>query len=174
MSITVTSGIFIGILSGHFIVNVKSSVSRCAKSLFQVAKRTGKLVKGGVPDVIAVSKVVLNDFQRGRLPYYYLPPGCPPTSKSAANADAESNADAETNEATEVVAAASGRFRVSESESCDGNAEKDDKVAPEKVNEKKRARESDGEEESPEKKKVEVEKSESPSKAKRGKKRKVK
>lgn len=41
--------------------------------LEQLAKRSGKLLKGGDPDIAAVSKMVLNDFQRGKLPYYVPP-----------------------------------------------------------------------------------------------------
>lgn len=41
--------------------------------LEQMAKRSGKLLKGGDPDVVAVAKMVLNDFQRGKLPYYVPP-----------------------------------------------------------------------------------------------------
>lgn len=41
--------------------------------LEQLAKRSGKLLKGGDPDIAAVAKMVLNDFQRGKLPYYVPP-----------------------------------------------------------------------------------------------------
>ncbi|XP_031639652.1 nucleolar GTP-binding protein 2 [Contarinia nasturtii] len=41
--------------------------------LEQLAKRSGKLLKGGDPDIPAIAKMVLNDFQRGKLPYY-IPP----------------------------------------------------------------------------------------------------
>lgn len=41
--------------------------------LEQLAKRSGKLLKGGDPDVRAVAKMVLNDFQRGKLPFYVAP-----------------------------------------------------------------------------------------------------
>lgn len=41
--------------------------------LEQLAKRSGKLLKGGDPDITAVAKMVLNDFQRGKLPYYVAP-----------------------------------------------------------------------------------------------------
>lgn len=34
------------------------------------------LFQGGEPDVRSVAKAVLNDFQRGRLPYFVKPPGC--------------------------------------------------------------------------------------------------
>ena len=44
--------------------------------LEQVAQKCGKLLKGGEPDVNTVSKMILNDFQRGKLPYFVPPPGC--------------------------------------------------------------------------------------------------
>ncbi|KAF5281246.1 hypothetical protein FQA39_LY05132 [Lamprigera yunnana] len=43
--------------------------------LEKLAFRTGKLLKKGEPDVYTVSRMVLNDFQRGKLPYYVYPPG---------------------------------------------------------------------------------------------------
>lgn len=43
--------------------------------LEQMAKRSGKLLKGGDADIVAVAKMVLNDFQRGKLPYYIPPDG---------------------------------------------------------------------------------------------------
>lgn len=43
--------------------------------LEQLAKKTGKLIKGGEPDVNAVAKMVLNDWQRGKLPFYVAPEG---------------------------------------------------------------------------------------------------
>uniref|UniRef100_A0A2L2Y8C7 Nucleolar GTP-binding protein 2 n=1 Tax=Parasteatoda tepidariorum TaxID=114398 RepID=A0A2L2Y8C7_PARTP len=42
--------------------------------LEQYARKCGKLRKGGEPDVTAVAKMVLNDFQRGKLPYFVKPP----------------------------------------------------------------------------------------------------
>merc|ERR1719264_512911 len=44
--------------------------------LEQMAKKAGRLLKGGEPDVNAVSKMVLNDWQRGKLPYFVPPIGC--------------------------------------------------------------------------------------------------
>jgi len=44
--------------------------------LEQLAKKCGRLGKGGEPDVNAVSKIVLNDWTRGKLPYFTPPPGC--------------------------------------------------------------------------------------------------
>ena len=42
--------------------------------LTKLAAHTGKLLKGGEPDIDTVSKMVLNDWQRGKLPYFVLPP----------------------------------------------------------------------------------------------------
>ncbi|KIH44064.1 hypothetical protein ANCDUO_25922, partial [Ancylostoma duodenale] len=36
---------------------------------------------GGEPDITAVAKSVLNDFQRGKLPYFVVPPGCEERAK---------------------------------------------------------------------------------------------
>ena len=33
-------------------------------------------MKGGESNISSVAKMVLNDYQRGKLPYYVLPPGC--------------------------------------------------------------------------------------------------
>uniref|UniRef100_A0A8C1UL93 Nucleolar GTP-binding protein 2 n=1 Tax=Cyprinus carpio TaxID=7962 RepID=A0A8C1UL93_CYPCA len=44
--------------------------------LEKLAFRTGKLLKGGEPDLSTVSKMVLNDWQRGRIPFFVKPPGC--------------------------------------------------------------------------------------------------
>lgn len=43
--------------------------------LEKLALRTGKLLKGGEPDLSTVSKMVLNDWQRGRIPFFVKPPG---------------------------------------------------------------------------------------------------
>uniref|UniRef100_A0A671W998 Nucleolar GTP-binding protein 2 n=1 Tax=Sparus aurata TaxID=8175 RepID=A0A671W998_SPAAU len=43
--------------------------------LEKLAMRTGKLLKGGEPDLSTVSKMVLNDWQRGRIPFFVKPPG---------------------------------------------------------------------------------------------------
>ena len=47
-----------------------------ADFLEKVAQKSGKLLKGGEPDLNTVSKMILNDFQRGKLPYFVPPPGC--------------------------------------------------------------------------------------------------
>uniref|UniRef100_A0A8C7TKW9 Nucleolar GTP-binding protein 2 n=1 Tax=Oncorhynchus mykiss TaxID=8022 RepID=A0A8C7TKW9_ONCMY len=43
--------------------------------LEKLAMRMGKLLKGGEPDLTCVSKMVLNDWQRGRIPFFVKPPG---------------------------------------------------------------------------------------------------
>uniref|UniRef100_A0A182MEC6 Nucleolar GTP-binding protein 2 n=1 Tax=Anopheles culicifacies TaxID=139723 RepID=A0A182MEC6_9DIPT len=43
--------------------------------LEQIARKTGKLLKKGEPDVPTVAKMILNDWQRGRLPFYVAPEG---------------------------------------------------------------------------------------------------
>ena len=42
--------------------------------LSQLALRNGKLMKGGEPDVKSVAVVMINDWQRGRIPYFIAPP----------------------------------------------------------------------------------------------------
>ncbi|KAK2179611.1 hypothetical protein NP493_480g03038 [Ridgeia piscesae] len=43
--------------------------------LEQLAHRSGKLLKGGHADLSTMAKMVLNDWQRGKLPYFVKPPG---------------------------------------------------------------------------------------------------
>ncbi|KAJ8930395.1 hypothetical protein NQ314_016822 [Rhamnusium bicolor] len=43
--------------------------------LEKLACRSGKLLKKGEPDITSVAKMVLNDWQRGKLPFYCCPPG---------------------------------------------------------------------------------------------------
>jgi len=42
--------------------------------LSKLAEKSGKLIRKGEPDLVAVAKTVLYDWQRGRLPYFKLPP----------------------------------------------------------------------------------------------------
>ncbi|XP_006212734.2 nucleolar GTP-binding protein 2 [Vicugna pacos] len=46
--------------------------------LEKLAFRTGKLLKGGEPDLRTVGKMVLNDWQRGRIPFFVKPPSAEP------------------------------------------------------------------------------------------------
>jgi len=42
--------------------------------LAQFSKKTGKLLKGGEPDLNTAAKMILNDWQRGKIPYFVCPP----------------------------------------------------------------------------------------------------
>lgn len=59
--------------------------------LKQIAMRSGKLLKKGEPDYAVVSRMVLNDWQRGKLPFYVAPAGfeVPLTAKSGQQPTAE-------------------------------------------------------------------------------------
>uniref|UniRef100_A0A8C5IQP0 Nucleolar GTP-binding protein 2 n=1 Tax=Junco hyemalis TaxID=40217 RepID=A0A8C5IQP0_JUNHY len=52
--------------------------------LEKLAARTGKLLKGGEPDLQTVSKMVLNDWQRGRIPFFVMPPMAEPVASQPA------------------------------------------------------------------------------------------
>lgn len=58
--------------------------------LEKLAARTGKLLKKGEPDVSQVARMVLNDWQRGKLPFYVAPEGFEvPLSKQQVEQDAK-------------------------------------------------------------------------------------
>ncbi|XP_001360630.3 nucleolar GTP-binding protein 2 [Drosophila pseudoobscura] len=70
--------------------------------LEQLAQKSGKLLKGGEPDVTVTSRMVLNDWQRGKLPFYVPPEGFATpksqedkVSEEAAGDDANSDAKSE-------------------------------------------------------------------------------
>ncbi|EPS64656.1 hypothetical protein M569_10122, partial [Genlisea aurea] len=42
--------------------------------LLQLCKSTGKLLKGGEPDLMTAAKMVLHDWQRGKIPFFVAPP----------------------------------------------------------------------------------------------------
>lgn len=46
----------------------------CGELLELIAKKTGRLLKGGDPCIRSAAITVINDFQRGRLPHYEMPP----------------------------------------------------------------------------------------------------
>ncbi|KAM6335155.1 nucleolar GTP-binding protein 2 isoform 1-T1 [Alca torda] len=64
--------------------------------LEKLACRTGKLLKGGEPDLQTVSKMVLNDWQRGRIPFFVKPPNAetgpqPPALQVAVTSNQDNN-----------------------------------------------------------------------------------
>jgi nuclear GTP-binding protein len=54
------------------------------------AQKTGKLLKKGEPDVVAVSKMVLNDWIRGKIPFFTAPPEDPLPENEEPEAEQES------------------------------------------------------------------------------------
>jgi len=45
-----------------------------ADFLIQVARRQGRLLKGGLPNIEAAARAILNDWNAGKIPYYTAPP----------------------------------------------------------------------------------------------------
>lgn len=66
--------------------------------LEQLAKKSGKLFKGGDPDIGSVAKMVLNDWQRGKLPFYVAPDAfeTPLPKPDAATTDGKTSDEKET------------------------------------------------------------------------------
>ena len=52
--------------------------------LTQLARASGKLGRGGEPDLNTAAKMVLYDWQRGKIPFFELPPGYLPDKPGAA------------------------------------------------------------------------------------------
>lgn len=42
--------------------------------LKKVANRYGKVIKGGEPNITATARMILHDWQKGKIPYYQIPP----------------------------------------------------------------------------------------------------
>ena len=55
--------------------------------LKQLARKTGRLLKKGEPDLRTCARMVLNDWQRGKLPYYSEPPKAEDDPENLSNAD---------------------------------------------------------------------------------------
>ncbi|CDJ58464.1 nucleolar GTP-binding protein NOG2, putative [Eimeria maxima] len=54
-----------------------------------LAVRLGKLKRGGEPDISTAARIMLYDLQRGKLPYYVLPPGMASEAAGVALDDSE-------------------------------------------------------------------------------------
>lgn len=57
--------------------------------LEMIARKSGKLLKGGEPDETSVAKMVLNDFNRGKLPWFVPPPHWEERKKEKEEAEAK-------------------------------------------------------------------------------------
>ncbi|XP_063964751.1 nucleolar GTP-binding protein 2-like [Lytechinus pictus] len=64
--------------------------------LEKLAQRTGKLNKGGEPDVSTVAKMVLNDWLRGKIPFFVKPPNCEQDPKDDTNKTNQAKKNKET------------------------------------------------------------------------------
>ncbi|XP_066137803.1 nucleolar GTP-binding protein 2 [Euwallacea fornicatus] len=59
--------------------------------LEKMAQRSGRLLKGGEPDISSVAKMILNDWQRGKLPFFVCPPGFETGLSKEENVDDENS-----------------------------------------------------------------------------------
>ncbi|XP_019582112.2 nucleolar GTP-binding protein 2 [Rhinolophus sinicus] len=100
--------------------------------LEKLALRTGKLLKGGEPDLQTVGKMVLNDWQRGRIPFFVKPPNAEPLatpqlpSSSALEAATETTQNNAEEQITETVSEESESVieeEKGENSHCDANSE---------------------------------------------------
>ncbi|KAJ1917018.1 nuclear GTP-binding protein nug1 [Mycoemilia scoparia] len=79
--------------------------------LLEVSKQRGRLKRGGVPDIEGAARIVLTDWNTGKIPFYTLPPHTTTTSVAVANSSTASGNVAatmvvpgtESNQAAEVV-----------------------------------------------------------------------
>ena len=60
--------------------------------LTQLAHQSGRLLKGGEPDLNTAAKGVLYDWQRGKIPFFKLPPDYEIREPEAKAPTAEANA----------------------------------------------------------------------------------
>lgn len=75
--------------------------------LEQLAKKMGKLLKGAEPDINTVAKMVLNDWQRGKLPFYVPPEGFAiPKSQLEKKDDATEQSSIKEDDETKSIATA--------------------------------------------------------------------
>mmetsp|Transcript_9684 Transcript_9684/g.17625 ORF Transcript_9684/g.17625 Transcript_9684/m.17625 type:complete len:622 (+) Transcript_9684:60-1925(+) len=72
----------------------KDSWENSTELLEAIAKRSGRLLKGGEPCLRSAAIMLINDFQRGRLPHYVAPPELKEEVKEEASAE-DSNAKVE-------------------------------------------------------------------------------
>ncbi|EHB11407.1 Nucleolar GTP-binding protein 2 [Heterocephalus glaber] len=99
--------------------------------LEKLAFRTGKLLKGGEPDLKTVGKMVLNDWQRGRTPFFVKPPNAeapasPQLPPSSSLEDATETTQNNLEEIAETIGEVSESVIEKEKEEdcpCDANSE---------------------------------------------------
>ena len=57
--------------------------------LAMIAKRNGKVLKGGIPDKVMAARLVLRDWNSGKIPYYTIPPSIKEENKNIIHNDAK-------------------------------------------------------------------------------------
>ncbi|VDD96360.1 unnamed protein product, partial [Enterobius vermicularis] len=93
--------------------------------LTKISFKTGRLSKGGEPDFKAAAKGILNDFQRGVLPYFVTPPGCEEETKQRENT-LPAEEDLEQLEGENVTGESPSNIEKAESSGVTSEAESDD------------------------------------------------
>ncbi|KAG6421540.1 hypothetical protein SASPL_118096 [Salvia splendens] len=83
--------------------------------LIQLCKLTGKLLKGGEPDYMTAAKMILHDWQRGKIPFFVPPP----KEEDQASDDLETKAEADTIADDKEAAARKGIDAVISSQKID-------------------------------------------------------
>lgn len=67
--------------------------------LVQLCKLSGKLLRGGEPDLTTVAKMVLHDWQRGKLPFFVPPPRVEDKSEEEPNYSVDDDSGVDSNQA---------------------------------------------------------------------------
>ncbi|KAL3119676.1 hypothetical protein niasHT_006762 [Heterodera trifolii] len=93
--------------------------TNCEDFMTKIALSSGRLLKGGEPDLNTVARQILNDYQRGNLPHYVVPPGC---ERTLADDDDDTQPDEvqEKDERPITVVEEDERAQVTDSEYEDG------------------------------------------------------
>ncbi|CRG95743.1 GTPase, putative [Plasmodium gallinaceum] len=97
-----------------------------------LAKKMGKLLKGGQPDIISASKIILNDWIKGKIPYFVNPDNYLKECKEY-NKNNEKNLSKESKENCIVTDKISEDFNDEKNEEL--SDEKDDELSDEKDDE---------------------------------------
>ena len=95
--------------------------------LEKIARKAGKLLKKGEPDVNCVARMMLSDFQRGKLPWFVQPPD----EKQPNDTEKEVEGDEEENPAPEVTIRHEDISKLKTSELLVNNDENDPQVSDE-------------------------------------------
>jgi nuclear GTP-binding protein len=62
--------------------------------LAMVARTKGRVLQGGIPDKVMAARLVLKDWNRGKIPYYSVPPTTTTTNMKASTTDDDETEDA--------------------------------------------------------------------------------